>query len=542
MKIYYSILTAVLFSINSLSSSAQDIDNVKLLIDNERYQTAEEILEKATTTNATSSEVSYLLVKTYLEQDKTSDAKEYVTNYLLPNINSNANPMDKIAYVRYLLSAGNRAGADEIVTPLLNDKKNQKNSLLLTTMAEAYIEAESGDAKFALGLLDMAAKKDKNNPFIDVLKGMAFRKLTDASNAFVAYQDALKKDPQNLKAHYLIGKIFTAQKNPEIYMEHFLKAYQIDSTFAPVLEELYTYYYYRDIKLAKKYLEKLIVNSDYSLQHDYNMTDILYLNGEYDNAIKAARIILDKAGSNSQPRLYKLMAYSFAKAGDSAKALEYINEYFTKEDPIKVIAADFELRAQLTEKNPIAIPEAIAYYSIAFEMDTVATNKVKYATKIAALDKQIEDYSGQAIWLGKLYQWKENTNNIDLFNWGLAHYTAKEYFQTDSVFELYTNRYPKDIYGYYWRAQANAAIDTNMMNGLAIPHYDKVVEIGELNKEGNKKMLLKAYGYLGGYEANITKDYPKSLSWFEKYLEIDKDNADVNRYTELLKKWIADKK
>lgn len=48
-------------------------------------------------------------------------------------------------------------------------------------------------------------------------------------------------------------------------------------------------------------------------------------------------------------------------------------------------------------------------------------------------------------------------------------------------------------------------------------------------------MLLKAYGYLGGYEANITKDYQKSLNWFEKYQAMDQDNADVTRYVDMLK-------
>ena len=67
-------------------------------------------------------------------------------------------------------------------------------------------------------------------------------------------------------------------------------------------------------------------------------------------------------------------------------------------------------------------------------------------------------------------------------------------------------------------------------------HLYKVVEIGEKNRETHKTMLLKAYGYLGGYEANITKDYQKSLNWFEKYQAMDKDNADVTRYVDMLKK------
>lgn len=535
------ILFAAVF-LNTSLLKAQDLDEAKQLMENERYQSAETILEKAVITMSAETEASCLLMKTYLEQKKTAEAQKYVEDYLLPSISNGATAMDRIAYARYLMSTGNKPAADEIFASLLNEKKNQKNPFLLIAMAEVNIDEKNGDAQLAISWLGMAAKRDKNNSEVDILKGLAYRKLSDANNAYLAYQDALKKDPQNLKAHYLIGKIFTAQKNPDVYMDHFLRAYQIDSTYAPVLDELYMHYYYRDIKKAKQFLEKYITNSDYSVQNDYYMTDILYLNGEYANAIQAAKKIIEKEMGKSQLRLYKLMAYSSAKAGDSILAIQYITDYFNKEDPAKFIAADFELRAQLTEKMSGAIDAAIAYYTIATEMDTAYSNKVKYATKIADLYKQIEDYSHQAIWLGNLYKWKKKTNNIDLFNLGLAHYTAKEYRQTDSVFSLYSTRYPEDIYGYYWRAQANAAIDTSMTNALAIPHYKKVVEIGEQNKEVNKKMLLKAYGYLGGYEANINKDYPKSLSWFEKYQAIDQDNADVTRYVEMLKKWIAGSK
>jgi hypothetical protein len=55
-------------------------------------------------------------------------------------------------------------------------------------------------------------------------------------------------------------------------------------------------------------------------------------------------------------------------------------------------------------------------------------------------------------------------------------------------------------------------------------------------------MLGKAYGYLGGYEANTRKDYPASLAWFEKLLQADPENADAKRYIEILKGWIAEGK
>lgn len=321
-----------------------------------------------------------------------------------------------------------------------------------------------------------------------------------------------------------------------------MKAYEIDSTYAPVLEALYDHYYNIDVWIARKYLEKFIENTDRTIQHDYRLTDIYYLTGDYDKSIAGASNIIDKEKEKAQPRLYKLMAYSAMKSRDTARALEYANLYFSKEQPVKFIAADFEMKAILTAAQQGAESAAIDYYSIAAEMDTLTANKVKYAEAIVGLAKNVNNSSKQALWLGKLYQWKQKTNNIDLFNWGLAHYTASEYLQSDSVFTLYTEKYPADVFGHYWRAQVNAAVDTSLSLGSAIPHYLKVVEIGEQDKDKNKKMLLKAYGYLGGYETNTRKDYVQSLRWFEKYLELDSENADAKRYAETLRKWIEEQK
>lgn len=520
---------------------AQDAAEVEQLLDNERYESAEAILEKKLNTDGVMPDISYLLVKTYLEQDKVEEVKDFISKYKLSD-SPESDPLDRITYARYLLQKGDKAGADAIFNSILENKKNRKNPSLLMAMAEVNISEPKGDASLALEWLKMAADKDEDNPSIFILEGLAYRKLSDASKAYLAYQQALKKDKNNVKAHYMLGKIFTAQKNSEVYLEHFMKAYEVDSTYAPVLEALYDHYYNVDVRIARKFLEKFIANTDHNIQHDYRMTDIYYLTGDYDRAITEALKLIDTEKEKAQPRLYKLMAYSALKSKDSLKALEYVNQYFSKEQPAKFIAADFELKAILTEAQPGAEKGAIEYYSIAAEMDTLVANKLKFATAIIKLAKKADMASIQAYWLGKLYQWKDKTNNIDLFNWGLAHYTAAEYLKSDSVFTLYTERYPEDIFGYYWRAQSNAAIDTSLIEGLAVPHYIRVTEIGEKDKEKNKKMLLKAYGYLGGYEANTRKDYVQSLMWFEKYLELDSENADAKRYAETLRKWIGEQK
>ena len=67
-----------------------------------------------------------------------------------------------------------------------------------------------------------------------------------------------------------------------------------------------------------------------------------------------------------------------------------------------------------------------------------------------------------------------------------------------------------------------------------------MIEIAEKDVEKNKSLLLQAYGYLGAYEANVKKDYPAALGWFEKILAVQPDNADAERFAGILKKWISD--
>ncbi len=520
---------------------SQDMEEAKQLIESERYSSAEQMLEKSIAVAGPEPELNYLLVKTYLEQEKTAEASSFVNRYLQSALSNDADPLNRIAATRYFLNAGNKNAAEEIFNSIESNKKYSKDATLLIAMAEVVIDEKEGDAEAALKWLDMAEKRDRRNPQIDLLRGLAYRKLNDASNAYLAFQEAIKKDPDNVRAHYLLGKIFTAQKNTDIYLEHFGKAYDIDSTYAPVLEELYKYFYYRNIKEAKKYLLKYIDHSDYSLENEYNVTDILYLNREYPEAIRSASELIKKEQEKVQPRIYKLIAYAYTHTGDSAKALGFMKTYFEKEQPQKVIAADFQLIAQLTERIAGQEEAAIYYYSRATELDTARVNKAQYAASIVSLYKKTGNKVREAEWLGKYYGWKERAGNVDLFNWGLALYMAKDYPATDSVFTLYTERYPEDIYGYYWRAQASAAIDTAMTDSLAIPFYQKVVSIGETDKVKHKKMLLKAYGYLGGFEANITKNYEASLAWFEKYIAIEESET-ISKYIDILHKWMEEKK
>lgn len=149
-----------------------------------------------------------------------------------------------------------------------------------------------------------------------------------------------------------------------------------------------------------------------------------------------------------------------------------------------------------------------------------------------------KDYAKQAQWLGKYYSGNEKVTNIDLFNWGLAHYRAEEYAQADSVFGLYVAKYPQQSFGYYWQARSNVPRDKEMKDGLAVPYYLKLIEVLQNNtSDANyKNWMVEAYGYLATYEANGQKDFKEAVDYFEKVLEVDPENESAKKYIAILEK------
>ena len=125
-----------------------------------------------------------------------------------------------------------------------------------------------------------------------------------------------------------------------------------------------------------------------------------------------------------------------------------------------------------------------------------------------------------------------------MFNWGIASYLSGEYKNADSIFSMYAKKYPEQTFGYYWAARSGAAIDTTMESGLAIPDYEKVIELTlkETPEQRNKKWLIEAYGYIAAYQANTQKNYREAIDNLEKVIELDPGNESAKNYVEILKK------
>ncbi len=520
-----------------ISSFAQNVNDAKKLLYYKNFQTAEKLLHQVLKGDPHNDEAWYLLAEAYCSQEAKSNILDSLR--AAPG-EIKTEPYYSAAMGMALLQQSGLTETEQYFNQAL-EKTKYKSPEILLAVAKAKVIAEKGDATQAIDLLNKAIKKDKHNAELYTELGKAYRKLHNGTEAFKAFSQAINADKQFAEAYYLTGMIFRSQNNSDLYLEYFDKAISADPNYTPAYYQLYFHYYFRDVNTAKNYLEKYITLSEPNVQNDYDYTDILYLTKNYNEAIVQATKLIDTQKDLTPARIYKLIAYSYQESNDHKMSFDYMLRYFDKAPDSVLIAKDFILLAELYNEKQ-KIDSAIFFYRVGAELETDKNSLVKYYKTLAELSRQQKDYAEMAWWLGKYYNANEKPTNVDLFNWGIAWFQSGNFQTSDSVFAIYSEKYPDQDFGYYWRARSNAAIDSTMEQGLAVPHYLKVIEIGEADTTlKSKKHLIESYGYLAGYEANQNKDYAAAIQYFEKLLQLDPENESAKKYVQILKETMAKK-
>jgi tetratricopeptide (TPR) repeat protein len=499
------------------------------------FESAKSQLHQLLKNDPANSEAWYLLTNAYHSLDYSA-----ADTLLAAPDNVKDEPFYLIALGSSQLYNNNPINGERYFTEAL-ERTKYKNAAIILAVAHAKTNNKAGDANEVIDLINKVLKKHKHNSAMYVALARAYRKLNNGSQAYIYFKHAIEIDKHFAEPYYLTGMIFRTQNNAELYLEYFHKAVAADANYAPAFYQLYHHYYFRDVAKARTYLEKYMALSDYDIQNDYKYTDILYLTKDYQAAIERANRLIEKDKDNLPSRIYKLIAYSHREIGNNDQSFEYIHKYFSEVEDTNIIAKDFILLADLYSERK-KIDSAIFFYSVGAALEKDTTSLVKYYKTLADLSKELKDYNARAIWLGKYYNYNPKATNVDLFNWGLAYYQDQNFEKADSVFGIYSQKYPEQDFGYYWQARSNAAIDSLMEKGSAIPHYLKVIETGETDATStSKKHLIEAYGYLATYQANQLKDYEAAIIYFEKILALDPENDQVKKYMEVLQQTVAKK-
>lgn len=518
---------------------AQTLPDATRLLYHERYQSAKSALHALLKADVNNAESWYRLSQAYLP---LKEVKLLADSLALAPATVKDQPYYKAAYGHLLLAQQKPDSAKFYFDQAIGDGR-KKDPAILLAVANAYISEKTGDANMGLQVLAQAGKKDAEDPAIQVMRGNAYRKLANGTEAYRSYQAALHEDAKNAEALFQMGKIFLSQQNADSYLDYFNKAVAADPLYAPAWYELYYAAYFKDAAKAMDYYRQYLAVSDYSADNHYQLIDLLYLNKKYDSAIAMAKTTLAGLPADSMPRLYKLMAYSYSGLKDTANALQSMTTYFAYENDSNFVVKDYELMADLYNAIPGKEDSALVFYQTAVTKITDSAALYTYYKKLSDLYKAKKDNANQAIWLGKYYTNNAKATNIDLFNWGIAHFKAEQYEQADTVFGIYINKYPEQSFGYYWRARANSLKDSAMEKGLAVEHYNTLIDVLEKDSAHTtpttKKWLVEAYGYVAAYETNQEKDYADAIGHLQKILEIDPANKDAQNYISILEKKVS---
>jgi tetratricopeptide (TPR) repeat protein len=551
MKMRVSLVAVAL--ILGKTTFAQSVEDGKRFLYYERYQSAKDAFQKALGSKPNDGEITFWLGQAELGLKDSVGAKD-----LYQKISTNTNdPWALICAGALELRSGKNADARNHFETAISLTKG-KDAGVLSGVAKANIDAPQGDANYAIEKLNQAIEREKKHVEAALYVGLgdAYAKLIDGGNAVTNYNNALQADPKYAAAHYKIGLIYETQRNPTQYLPEYEAAIAADPNFAPAYYRLYVHYYTRDVEKSKDYLTQYTAHADPGPLVDQANVDILFASQHFQEAIDKSKALLASTPEAFKPHYYKLMAYSEDSLRDYKDAKTDIDTYLAHPDD-SLTAKNYQEAAHIYFKGQFSNDSVFSFIRRAIAMDTLEANKTAYVQYAAAIADSLGDYGQKAYWVGQVYLMDKQPDPNDLYNWGnqlfssadsiRAHDTDRKglsdpyYTRADSVFGLYIDKFPDySVYGYYWRARSNWALDTNMAKGLAIPYFEKMIATASASKDSAKfvDQIKVGYQYLMGYYAN-KKDYKNLLDNVNKYLYYDPSSETYRHLKEKLDKYFS---
>ena len=420
-----------------------------------------------------------------------------------------------------------------------------------TAIGRAIVDSKTGDYKYAIEILLAATAKDPKNTETLLQLGNAYRKYDPGrggSDAYVYYNRALTVNSNFAPASVRLAKLFETQKNWELVLKHLNEAVAKDTKFSDAYYELYWYYFLRrDFTEAsnqlKKYIDSKLPETD--IQDEYLYGQLCYVSKDYDCAILKANKVLNEMGLKTKPRIYRLLAFASFDKGDYPNALKNVNDFLLKEKPGDLISGDYKLKADILAKTGGSATEIYNTYIQGAALDSVLISKIDFLKQGADAFKTMGDSISRNregdIRMEIVKLKGNNVGQRDLFDAGFAYYQGKNYNKADSIFDIYSVKYPDEVFGPMMQYNIHRTIDSTMEKGLAVPWAEKYLAILEKDTAKNKKTIIGVAGYLATYYANIVKDKVKAIEYLKKMLLYDPTNIDIQNNIKLLEKAPATK-
>jgi len=202
---------------------AQSVDEARKNLYYGRVTSAISALEKIVASNGKDVDAIYWLGQAHLANENAAAAKAVYQKALQEGLNS---PLVWVGMAHVELLEGKKPEARQrFEAAITNSKnKNKDNPAILNAIGRANADGPSnvGDPLYAIELLKKATALDAKNPDILVNLGINYLKLGNdrGGDAYEAFENALRVDPNYARANYCVGKIFLRQNNVTKFEEY----------------------------------------------------------------------------------------------------------------------------------------------------------------------------------------------------------------------------------------------------------------------------------------------------------------------------------
>lgn len=519
----------------TLTTWAQSIQEGINHLNAERYTSARTTFEKMVAANPNNIDATYWLGQTHLASNNTDAARTLYQKALASNGNA---PLVLVGMGHVDLLDGRSSEARQRFETAISLSRGKKGDdpIVLNAIGRANVESKNGDVAYAIAKLTDASKLAPNNPDIFINLGNAYRKAREGGQAVTNYLIAARLNPASGLPYYRMARIYETQRNWDIFNTNLEAAIKADPRFAPAFLSQYFYnlLYKKDFAAAEELARKFIAVTDPSPQNEYFRAQTLYLQKNYDEAISIGKNILTQAGDQANASLYRLLAYSYMAKGDTSTAKEYVDQLFTKAKEEDRVAQDYSLKADIYSKD---YPEqVIGIYLDAASNDTTLRNKMLILQEALEWARTNNRKIPEGDIRLAMYRLNPSPNPAALFQIGLPYYQGGAYQRADSVFQAYSAAFPDSTFGYLWSARSLGRIDSTMSQGLAIPAYEKLLEVSEKDKVKNRATGVEASANLASYYVNVKGDKEKGILYLSKALEFDPNNEAFKRNLEILRR------
>lgn len=400
--------------------------------------------------------------------------------------------------------------------------KGKPNAAILNAIGFANSLGGStvGDPMYGIEKLKQAAAIDLVNPDIMTNMGICFLKTggENGGEAVKAFQDAISRDPKNARAMWRIGKVYQSQNNKESLELYFNNAIAADPAFPAPYLELFNYYSNRDVVRAKGYLDDFLKYADKDPLNDFFYAEYLFRAGKYSESLAKAKEIEASAGLASAPRLSLLYAYNYDRLGDSVAARDNVIKFFDAK--LDIQSQDYDLAVKLLSKFPGQEAQTVGYLEQAIGNDTSRVNKLGYMNQAADLYGKAKMYKEQLFWLKKVAELKPDLSNRDFYF--ICDAAAKSgAIEDGKKFSAdYIAKFPDQLFGYRFAANAAIAEDADTTKGTAVPAVMAYIDFLSKDPAKNARILPYQFYYLASYYHDRAKDYPKTLEILNKLLVV----------------------